>query len=605
MSTNFSLKEGLLISLSVLTVFVAYYLFYTFRVLPNTHFGSISISNEKFEELDVLVQSHLEAFEKEKIDLTVEGKTIQTNFASLGVSFDKNSTVEKILANNKGFNRKITALFAPTKVTPQYQLDSNKFALQIEGLFKDFESKPKDATITFKDGKFLTVNEQEGSVIDRSELAQAIRKKIENLSSTPIRLSKISATPQVKAAQAQRAVDKVNKLAGKRIVLTFRQDSWEISPKKLIDLIMFYAQGEEEGYVLKIDLFALPIILDRLSLADSGESLLEIAIDKRNLSDFIADVAVDVDSPTVDATAKFEGGRIVEFTAARDGQKLDREKTMQLILEKISIEEEVQGEIAIKLPVSVTTAKIASQEINSLGIRELIGRGISYFAGSIPNRIHNIALGSERVNGVIVKPGETFSFNQNVGEVSAKTGYKQAYVISAGRTILDDGGGICQVSTTIFRSALNAGLPITARTAHAYRVGYYEQRGFQAGLDATVWAPAVDLQFKNDTENYILVQAIVDKSRAKLQVDIYGAADGRRVIMTEPSLSNQKPAPPDKYQDDPSLPKGTIKQADFAAPGGTSVFARKVYKGDELIIDESYRSNYRPWQAVYLVGTGG
>lgn len=605
MSTNFSLKKGLLTSLSVLTVFVAYYLFYTFRVLPNTHFGSISISNKKFAELDALVQSHLEAFEKEKIDLTVEGKTIQTNFASLGISFDKNSTVEKILASNKGFNRKITALFAPTKVTPQYQLDSNKFALQIEDLFKDFESKPLDATITFKDGKFLTVNEQEGSVIDKSELARAIRKKIENLSSAPIRLSKISATPQIKAAQAQRAVDKVNKLAGKRIVLTFRQDSWEISPKKLIDLIMFYPQGEEEGYVLKIDLFALPIILDRLSLADSGESLLEVAIDKGNLSDFIADVAVDVDSPTVDATAKFEGGRIVEFTAARDGQRLDREKTMQLILEKISINEEVQGEIAIKLPVSVTTAKIASQEINSLGIRQLIGRGISYFAGSIPNRIHNIALGSERVNGVIIKPGETFSFNQNVGEVSAKTGYKQAYVISAGRTILDDGGGICQVSTTIFRAALNAGLPITARTAHAYRVGYYEQRGFKAGLDATVWAPAVDLKFKNDTENYILVQAIVDKSRAKLQVDIYGTADGRRVIMTEPSLSNQKPAPPDKYQDDPSLPKGTIKQADFAAPGGTSVFARKVYKGNELIIDESFRSNYRPWQAIYLVGTGG
>lgn len=605
MSTNFSLKKGLLTSLSVLTVFVAYYLFYTFRVLPNTHFGSISISNKKFAELDALVQSHLEAFEKEKIDLTVEGKTIQTNFASLGISFDKNSTVEKILASNKGFNRKITALFAPTKVTPQYQLDSNKFALQIGDLFKDFESKPQDATITFKDGKFLTVNEQEGSVIDKSELARAIRKKIENLSSAPIRLSKISATPQIKAAQAQRAVDKVNKLAGKRIVLTFRQDSWEISPKKLIDLIMFYPQGEEEGYVLKIDLFALPIILDRFSLADSGESLLEVAIDKGNLSDFIADVAVDVDSPTVDATAKFEGGRIVEFTAARDGQKLDREKTMQLILEKISINEEVQGEIAIKLPVSVTTAKIASQEINSLGIRQLIGRGISYFAGSIPNRIHNIALGSERVNGVIIKPGETFSFNQNVGEVSAKTGYKQAYVISAGRTILDDGGGICQVSTTIFRAALNAGLPITARTAHAYRVGYYEQRGFKAGLDATVWAPAVDLKFKNDTENYILVQAIVDKSRAKLQVDIYGTADGRRVIMTEPSLSNQKPAPPDKYQDDPSLPKGTIKQADFAAPGGTSVFARKVYKGNELIIDESFRSNYRPWQAIYLVGTGG
>ena len=171
--------------------------------------------------------------------------------------------------------------------------------------------------------------------------------------------------------------------------------------------------------------------------------------------------------------------------------------------------------------------------------------------------------------------------------------------------MLDDGGGICQVSTTIFRAALNAGLPIVSRTAHAYRVSYYEQKGFKAGFDATVWAPAVDLMFKNDTSHHILVQIVVDLPSAKIEVDLYGTSDGRRVELSEPVLSNFQPALPDKYQDHPTLPKGTVKQVDFAASGVTSVFKRKVFKDGLVIIDESFTSRFRPWQAIFLVGTGG
>ena len=259
----------------------------------------------------------------------------------------------------------------------------------------------------------------------------------------------------------------------------------------------------------------------------------------------------------------------------------------------------------LALPVKIETAKIDNDKINSLGIRSLVGKGISYFSGSISNRISNLSLASRRISGTLIAPGEVFSFNKSVGEVSGATGYRQAYVISEGRTVLDDGGGICQVSTTIFRAALNAGLPIVERTAHAYRVSYYEQKGFKPGFDATVWAPAVDLQFRNDTDHHILIQVVVDAARAKLEVDLYGTSDGRRVELSEPVLSNFQPALPDKYQDDPALPRGTVKQVDFAASGITSVFGRKVFKNDELVIDEKFTSRFKPWQAIFLVGTGG
>ncbi|MBI3341637.1 VanW family protein, partial [Candidatus Curtissbacteria bacterium] len=261
--------------------------------------------------------------------------------------------------------------------------------------------------------------------------------------------------------------------------------------------------------------------------------------------------------------------------------------------------------ISFKLPVNVTRAKVDNEEVNKLGIRELVGRGISYFAGSIANRAFNVQLGASRVNGALIAPGEVFSFNKTVGEVTAATGYKQAYVISAGHTVLDDGGGICQVSTTVFRAALNAGLPIISRTGHAYRVGYYEQRGFKPGLDATVFSPSVDFMFKNDTDHHILLQTIYDPVPARLEVDLYGTQDGRRVEQSEPIVTNETAPPPDKREDDPTQPKGTIKQVDFSAWGASAYFTRKVYKNDRLIIDDVFRTNYRPWQAVFLVGTAG
>jgi len=320
----------------------------------------------------------------------------------------------------------------------------------------------------------------------------------------------------------------------------------------------------------------------------------------------IEDISVSVNQPTVDATLEVSGNKVTRFIPAQDGQVLDAAVLKKLLLDKISIESISQDKvISIDLPVKVTKAKIANQEVNNLGIVELLGTGVSYFAGSIANRIYNIVLGTSLINGTIVAPGEVFSFNALVGPVSAEQGFKQAYVIQKGRTVLDDGGGICQVSTTVFRAALNSGLPIVKRTAHAYRVSYYEQRGFKPGFDATIFSPSVDLQFKNDTSRHILVQAKVDKANARLQVDIYGTSDGRRVEISEPVVSNVTPPPEPKYEEDATLAKGTVKQVDFAAHGATSIFTRKVYRGSELIINDTIRSNFRPWQAVYLVGTGG
>lgn len=346
-----------------------------------------------------------------------------------------------------------------------------------------------------------------------------------------------------------------------------------------------------EGNIFLIDTKQLLALLD----LESGSELL---LDKTKTYQYLANIAQIIDQPVQEGLFEFNPNtkRVAAFKPSQEGRKLDQDKTYQLLTDALTN----RTTTIITLPVAIIKPKIQTSDVNSLGIKELIGRGTSYFAGSIQNRIYNINLAASRINGVLLSPGEIFSFNNMVGDISASSGYKQAYVIKSGRTVLDDGGGVCQDSTTLFRAVLNAGLPVVQRVAHAYRVGYYEQ-GFPPGLDATVFAPSVDFKFKNDTSYHILIQAYTAGNT--LYVDLYGTSDGRNVVLSKPVVTDRVPAPEPLYQDDPTLPKGTVKQVDWAAQGADVLFIRTVSRGGEVIIKETWKSKYRPWQAVYLVGT--
>lgn len=305
-----------------------------------------------------------------------------------------------------------------------------------------------------------------------------------------------------------------------------------------------------------------------------------------------------------EALFTFENGKVSAFRTSENGQAPDMDKLAQIILEKTPYlyASKTPLTLTFSLPVNIVEPKIRTDQANNFGIRELIATGSSQFQGSIPNRIYNITLASQRLNGILVAPNETFSFNKALGDVSQFTGYKQAYVIQNGRTVLGDGGGVCQVSTTFFRALLNGGLPIVERHSHAYRVGYYEQNA-PPGFDATVYVPTIDLRFKNDTGSYILIQNVIDPVSQQLTFTLYGTKDNREVTISKPVISNQAPPPEPAYQDDSTLPKGIVKQVDFAAPGANVVFTREVKRGGKTIISEKYISNYLPWRAVYLKGT--
>ncbi len=323
-----------------------------------------------------------------------------------------------------------------------------------------------------------------------------------------------------------------------------------------------------------------------------------------NLESLLLPIVQKIHIPATDALFAFQDNKVVTFRPSSDGQEVNMQLVKNIVegktLNVTSLEK--PQTIVINIPIIVVKPKITTEKVNSLGIKELISSGTSLFQHSIPNRIFNITLASTRLNGILVAPNEVFSFDNALGDVSAFSGYQQAYVIQNGRTVLGDGGGVCQVSTTFFRALLNAGLPIIERHAHAYRVGYYEQDS-PPGFDATIYVPSVDLKFKNDTGNYILIQTTIDPSVERLTFSLYGTKDGRTVSISKPVITNQTTPPAPLYQDDPTLPKGVIKQIDFAAPGASVYFTRQVNKNEKEIISDKFVSNFQPWRAVYLRGT--
>lgn len=328
--------------------------------------------------------------------------------------------------------------------------------------------------------------------------------------------------------------------------------------------------------------------------------------EKELLEETLEDLAEGIDIMPQNALFEFKNGKVFAFKLSKKGRRVNIQNTLGDLETKLALlakEASFSSELKIPLQVEVVKPTITTTQANNLGIETLLGSGISYFAGSSKERIHNIALSSSKLHGLLIVPTETFSLNAALGEVSPATGYKSSYIIKDGKTVLGDGGGVCQTSTTLFRAALNSGLEILERHSHSYRVSYYEQGGYSPGIDATIFAPSVDLKIKNNTPAYILIQTNINYNSSSLTFEFYGKRDGREAEISPVKIWDQKPPPEDKYIDDPALPKGQVKQIDWKAWGAKTSFSYKVIKNGEVLEEKTFYSNFLPWQAVFLRGT--
>lgn len=572
----------LLIIAFFLYLWVGFNLYFNGKIYPGVTISGIAMGGQNKTQAEKILIDQFQTRKSTPLVLSYQNQNFTIDLANSNPQLETGSTVSRAFSAGRGVNifqnlaSQVQILLFGLEITPPLTFQNGpKLISQISGINQAIKKDAVPAQIILDDPITIIPN-TEGQELDSQKLNQEIKNYLALSGPKPGTLPVKKSTANFTTERAQYFRTLLQNIKDKTITIHY-----SLTP------------GSSETLVITQN-----ILFTLLDTTGKNEPLGEQVIDQDKLTLFLQDIISAINQPVADAKFVFDAGskRVKEFQAAADGREVDLPQTATLITQAIV----GNGSKDIDLPVKVTKSKLATADTNSYGITGLLGEGFSNFAGSIENRIYNIGLAASRINGTLIPAGAFFSFNATVGDISGASGYKPAYVIKSGRTVLDDGGGVCQVSTTLFRAVLNSGLPVIKRVAHAYRVGYYEQ-GFPPGLDATVFAPSVDFQFKNDTTSYILIQA--HPAGTTLTIDLYGSPDGRVATLTRPVVTDQTPPPTELRQDDPTLPRGEVKQVDWSAWGANVTFYRTVKRGNETLISEKWFSAYKPWQAIYLVGT--
>ena len=309
------------------------------------------------------------------------------------------------------------------------------------------------------------------------------------------------------------------------------------------------------------------------------------------------------DQPVRNARFAWNGGNLTAIRDSQEGRTLDQVGAAEAIGQAL-----LTGQRAVSLPGTLVQPLVSSANPRALGITDNLDRGGTSFAGSIPEKAHNIRLAAERLNGVVIPPGGTFSFNQEVGPTTLEAGYQWGFGIEASatgaRTVPSVAGGICQVATTLFQRVFWSGFPLVERHWHLYWIPAYTSRGV-VGLDATVDEDAgLDFRWSNPTDGYVLIQAATDESN--VYFGLYGKQRGWKVSVDEPRITKRVPANPDPVAEvEPSLAWGRIQPVETARDGFEVAITRTVRREDSQPRTLTLNSNYEPSRTVTLVGTRG
>ncbi len=357
--------------------------------------------------------------------------------------------------------------------------------------------------------------------------------------------------------------------------------------------------------------YDVPVLANMLSVqrVDSGGlTQVQVGLDPKALRDALAAIKPNVDRQPQNARFTFDdvSRQLVLIRSAQVGRTLDIESSIKFIENGLA-----RGEHSIQLQVVEAQPAVGDNVTAAqLGITQLVSQYTSYYYGSHEERIQNIVTASARFHGLLIAPGETFSMGQALGDVSLDNGYAEALIIYGNRTIKGVGGGVCQVSTTLFRAAFFGGFPVVERYSHAYRVSYYEQTASGAddsklaGLDATVYFPLVDFKFTNDTPYWLLMETYTNPAARTLTWKLYSTSDGRTVQWQTTGPQNVAPAPKPLFEENPDLDRNSMQQVDYAADGADVEVNRTVYRDGQIYFQDTFKTHYEPWQAVCEYGPG-
>lgn len=585
------LSAGLYVAMTlVVLVFVAaagglYYLdqSYQGKIYPNVTIQGLQVGELSPEQAEAALRARHQQFASQPVTIAYGDRTWQPALADVGVSFDFAGAVQSAFRAGRGNGlianlQEVYAIWrdgldVPVRVTfDQQQLHDYLVAATAE-----LERAPADAHLVLSGTTVTTAPAQIGRQVLAEQSVAAIAQALTTLTPQRVELQTRELQPRLSDAAVADARSRIEAMLQGPLRLKVESKSYVWQPAEI---------------ALMLDVARVP--------ADAGADRIEVALNSYQLNRRIVAIAEETGRGSVNPRVDWNNGDLKIITPGKPGLRMDENQARTSIVAAIGTPNR-----ELVLPVAEVSPQVTEANLKQLGINELVSVGRSDFTGSAEYRIKNIGVGMRLLHGILIAPGEEFSFNQNIGEIDERNGFVKGYAIIQNRTQLEFGGGICQDSTTLFRAAFWAGLPITERWGHSFYISWYDKYGLGdfgngSGMDATIFTGGPDLKFMNDTGNWLLMQTFSNPVSGVAEVAFYGTKLDRQVALTR-RVYDRIEAPTDpKFVADPEQPQGFSRQSDHARGGMTIDVYRVITENGVRKDPELFQTRFRPWPNIYV-----
>ena len=479
----------------------------------NMFVADIDVSKQGYAQAAEVLDNHFNLLQKKPVMLEFKGGNYEVNLKELGVDLNTYKTIEGIYQAEYGDNlwntgvHFLASIFKETHITPVFEINENQFKTGLAKAISEIKNPENAKIIVSDDGNFTVVPHANGIEPLTEKPQFVLLENLKNFQTSTLQIEGKVLEADIKEAEAQAAATRAQIYVEEPFTFTFVEN------------------GETHEYKVRFD-------RDWIDFKTPDKGGMYSTIKRERLGQYLTErIAPEINIKNQDAILRAmpaEGSDYAEVEGiAKDGRVLQIDQTLEKFYKAVDL-----GEQQTELVVEEIPGRILNQTGVDLGELKLLSTGKSNFKTSPAGRDFNVRRGiAEKVNSILIAPGATYDFNKNLGPVTNAAGWKDSLAIFGGKDLRPvPGGGLCQVSTTVYRAAVAAGLPILARSNHSLYVHYYTPYG--DGLDAAIFPGVKNLKFENNTEKYMLIQAYTDGYDA--YVNIYGTPDGRQVELIGP-----------------------------------------------------------------------
>ncbi|MBO9322767.1 MAG: peptidoglycan binding domain-containing protein [Roseiflexus sp.] len=579
----FALAVIMLVLLGIAGGITSVYRSYEGRIYPNVSIQGIAVGEMTPEQAESALRSRYAAFLRQPVVITYGDRQWTPTLDELGMTFDFRGAVDAAYNAGRGRGvvddvRELAAIWQHGLDVPLHvSYDETRAQAYLTQLAREIERAPADAQVRLDGAQIAIV----GAVIGRQVLVDAtlahVSQQLQAFVPAMIPLQTREIPPRLDDATVAAARAQIETILQGPLTLRVGKNEYKWTVADLADMIIINRVPSAEG--------------DRIA----------VTLDQDMIARRIRQIADETEKPGTRPRVAWNNGDLKIVKPGKPGLRLDEVRARDMVIAAV-----MGRDRTLELPMVPTDPPVTEANLHQLGIRELVSIGKSDFTGSAAYRVHNIGVGMQLLNGLLIAPGEEFSFNKNIGQINAANGFVEGAAIIQNRTQQEFGGGICQDSTTMFRAAFWAGLPITERWGHSFYISWYDKyalgpRGNGPGLDATIFTGGPDLKFINDTGAWLLIQAWSNPKTGVAQIELYGTKPNRTVDLTH-KVYDHVPAPTEPvFVADPKVPRGTIKHTDKARGGMTIDVYRLVVENGAPRPPELFRTRFRPWPNIYTL----